>query len=156
MFYNIISNLTIPNELSSNIKPYGVVYNITSNTYRKLDCSIYHIRNDGKYGISPNLLKIFHTQQGYGIRGIHITSNKNNFAPSNDGIFITDIKSGTCKLLISLKTLLSIANIDLTRTPVYGFHTKWSTDGMYLIYVYICIHLYISSYDIIYIVTVYN
>jgi hypothetical protein len=125
--------------------------NIFTDHHRELECSIYHVNNDGTYGISPSLDKIKYTQFGY---GVYIDSTKRNInAPKDDGFYLTDIITGKCKILISLKDLVSLipstkftnsnkqcnnnssklfydSNYD--NTPTYGFHSKWSSDGMFV------------------------
>lgn len=125
--------------------------NIFTGQRRELECSIYHVNNHGTYGISPSLDKIKYTQLGY---GVHIDSTKRNHnAPDDDGFYLTDIISGKCKILISLKDLVAliptkkfpnsnkqcsnnastlIKDSNYYNTPTYGFHSKWSNDGMFL------------------------
>ena len=40
-----------------------VIYNMKTNTRKVLDCPIYHVSNDGRYSVAPNLLKLHHAQK---------------------------------------------------------------------------------------------
>jgi hypothetical protein len=129
LFYNVIK---YEKKLQRDI-PVGVIHNIMTSTKRYLECSIYHISPDGRYALSPDLTKIKFTQLGY---GVDIDNAKKNInSPDNDGIYITDIFTGECKLLITLKKLSKIAGLDTKSTPTYGFHTKWSSDGQLIMIV---------------------
>lgn len=120
------------NYLQSKARVVAVVYNITSHSFRALPCPIYHVSADGQQAVSPNLLKIHYTQLGYGIRGITLPSSPNRNALTNDGICMTIVRDGICKVFVRLQQLLEAAHMDVQHTPVYGFHTKWSSDGKYV------------------------
>jgi len=119
----------------------GVSLNIFTKLKHTMDCPIYHVSKNGKYTISPTITKIKHTQMGYGADYISERNRNNEIyipnqnAAKNDGIFLGDVESGTCILLISLNDLAKLANIDTQSTPVYGFHTKWSSDSKYILFV---------------------
>jgi len=151
LFYNIVlfqhhqngtyqpsihtSSEVSPDGMTSNnskARVVAVVYNIISHSYRTLPCPIYHVSADGRQAVSPNLLKIHYTQLGYGIRGITLPSSPNKNAITNDGICMTSVRDGICKVFVSLQQLLTAAHMDIHHTPVYGFHTKWSSDGQYV------------------------
>jgi len=83
------------------------------------------------------LLKIHHTQKGYGIRpldSLHLDT-KNLRALVHDGLYLTDTSTGACSILVTLHDLATAAEIDTRDTPMYGFHTKFSSDGMYIMFV---------------------
>jgi len=95
-----------------------------------LQYPIYHISDDGMWGISPNIMKIHYTQAGYGIDNIAIRKafKENTIAPSDDGIYVTDLHTGSYRMLVSLQVLIEVAGLN-SKSPAYGFHTKWSSDG---------------------------
>ena len=117
---------------SESARVVAVVYNITSHSFKALPCPIYHVSADGQQAVSPNLLKIHFTQLGYGIRGITLPSSPNRNALTNDGICMASVRDGICKVFVRLQQLLAAAHMDVYHTPVYGFHTKWSSDGKYV------------------------
>lgn len=120
------------NNSGSKARVVAVVYNITSHSFKALPCPIYHVSADGQQAVSPNLLKIHYTQMGYDIRGITLPSIPNRNALTNDGICMTSVRDGICKVFVRLQQLLAAAHMDVHHTPVYGFHTKWSSDGKYV------------------------
>jgi hypothetical protein len=79
----------------------GMVYNIVKKENRTLDCGIYHVSKSGKYSVSPDLTRTQQTQLGY---GVSIRKGRENDGPvSDDGIYLTDIETGKCRLLTTLK-----------------------------------------------------
>lgn len=104
----------------------GVKVDTTTGITKILQCPIYHVNAFGTYAVSPNLYKIKYAQQGYGIQS---ESTENTHAVDADGIYLTDMRTGQCKLFVSLYQLATYASIDTTNTPMYSFHTKWSSDG---------------------------
>ena len=129
--YLIYNSLSKEHEFSS-IKATGIVYNIFNSQRRILSCPVYHISVDGRWGVSPNLSQIHHTQKGYGIdsestRNI-LKLDLNPVTSLLDGIYVTDLQTGRCKQLVSLQLLVETAGLSMN-SPTFGFHTKWSTDG---------------------------
>jgi hypothetical protein len=111
----------------------GVLHDIFTGVRRFLDCPVYHVSPDGQSALSPDLTKIKYAQLGY---GVHLKSaKKNRNAPTTDGVFMVDTKTGQCKLLSSLHDLAVIGGLDLRKTPTYGFHVKWSSDGEMIMFV---------------------
>ena len=94
---------------------------------------------DGRFGAAPNMTKMHVTQWGYGIKlptkqpGLESTEY-NDGAPSTDGIFITDLMTGRCRLLVSLLDIALAVGLN-AHVPTYGFHVKWSPDGQLLMFV---------------------
>ena len=114
--------------------PYGISYNIFTKESKDLECPIYHVSSSGKFAASPCMTKLHHMQLGYGITVNGTLSEKNHGVPTNQGLFITDLSTGKCRLLVSLKRIAKIVGIPLD-TPTYGFHVKWSSDEKYLLFV---------------------
>eukprot|EP01041_Mallomonas_annulata_P001728 gene1728-3346_t len=118
---------------------FGILIDITTkNSQRIMNCPIYHITTDGSFGITSDLTKIGFTQKGYGVRSHDAEKNKN--ASTNDGFWLTNIKTGKCTLLLSLKDTMATLqktgyNIDSSNTPTYGFHAKWSWNNTLLLVV---------------------
>ena len=124
----------VPQQSDYGLTARGVVYDMTTSTQRVLDCPVYHVRQDGRYAVSPNLHKIRYTQKGYGIIG-YSGARPNKNAPDDDGLYITDTVTGQCRIFISLKELARQVGFDIEHTPMYGFHTKWSSDGLLIMFV---------------------
>lgn len=116
----------------------GVAHNIFSGIARMLDCPVYHVSPDGLFAVSPDLTKIRFTQLGYGIPSS--TAKRNINAPKNDGVYLTNISTGKCRLLSSLHDLAVAGGLDVKGTPTYGFHTKISSDGKIIMIVVRTLH----------------
>lgn len=120
--------------------PFGVKLNPASGTSNRLGGPAYMISPDGRYAASPSLEKMGLTQAGYGviIPGSMITGNDG--APSDDGIFVTDTRTGKKELLVSLEEIVSscesrLSTDEYAAGDFYGFHVKWSPDGNNLLVV---------------------
>jgi len=118
----------------------GVVYNMEARKITQvLPCPIYHVSQDGKFTAAPNMRKIRNTQYGYGADYVDEPSSFlhtiNYNASKTDGLFVNNIATRQCHLLVSLFQFAVAAGLDTERTPTYGFHTKWSHDGTHLLFV---------------------
>lgn len=49
-------------------------------------------------------------------------------------LFLTDLNTGKCKLLVSLYDIAKYANLPINE-PMYGFHVKWSSDNQMIMFV---------------------
>ena len=61
-------------------------------------------------------------------------SEVNIDAPTGDGLFITDLLTGDCKLLVSLRTIALAVGLPVN-VPTYGFHVKWSSDDRLIMFI---------------------
>lgn len=112
--------------------PHGVVFDIMTNKTRSFDCPIYQISPNGLYSASPDLTSIRYTQLGYGIF-VHDSHPSKN-ASHDNGLFITDLTTGKCKLLVSLYDVAIFGELPVDQ-PIYGFHVKWSSDNTMIMFV---------------------
>lgn len=120
-------------------RPYGLVVDIFDGSKWQLGTTIYHVSSDGKFGISPDLIKINVAQPGY---GVHVPADflrLNHGTPSDDGIFISDIETGEARLLVSLSAIAeALADQDHFPSEVgslYSFHTKWNFDASRIMFI---------------------
>ena len=60
----------------------------------------------GKQIASPCLLRTARTQLGYGVLAPPSKVPVNNGAPDDDGLFLTNIETGECRLLVSLRQIV--------------------------------------------------
>ena len=71
---------------------------------------------------------------GYGVDIPHPTMNVG--ANDNDGLYINDIRTGHCTLLVSLRSLIHILPPPYQHaTAYYGFHVKWSSDNLLILFI---------------------
>lgn len=82
----------------------GVVRNIQGDEVRIYDRPIYAVTPDGRYALSLNFARLHEHRPGYGYAGVH-DPWVNEAHPSEDGIYLMNLHSGTSKLLISLDQL---------------------------------------------------
>lgn len=157
LIFNDIERIDGKNE--SGYLLFGVVLDIFTNQSKRLPCPVYHVNRNG-ISVTPNLAKIKYTQVGY---GVHIP----NVPPydEDDGIYVMNITSGRCRKLLLLNTILAqtrdyLLSNDQKRMDshhfeaynrsnmlgAYGFHTKWSFDGKFIMVVLRTIHGYNSKY----------
>ena len=128
----------------------GMVMNPRSGHKKLLDCPVYHVSQDGKLTVSPQLFKIHYTQMGYGADYVGSSGGSpslaqteqdlrgygpNTGASKDDGVYVGNVETGKCELIASLHDLAILAGINSEHTPVYGFHTKFSSDGKLILFV---------------------
>lgn len=100
----------------------------------RLDGPVYHASPDGRWLISGNPTTMRKTQPGYGVRIPDEAVRDNRGPVEDDGFYLTDTASGRCRLLVSLRELLTKAN-PAVRLPepeayeIYSFHSKFNPQG---------------------------
>ena len=118
-------------------RPFGVVMDPVTGSRRELDGTVYMVSRDGTQAASPCLRRMCRTQLGYGVLVPEDQIPLNEGAPTDDGLFVTDVASGSCSLLTSIadivKAVLDPAAYE--RGDFYGFHVKWNRIGDRLMYV---------------------
>ena len=124
--------------IHENVTLQGKVYNLQTHTRNTLPCPIYHVSSDGNYAISPSLWKITSTQRGYGVdwTGLHYQTHLHNIT-NEDGIYLTHIPTQQCTRLYTLTHLVHQIGLPIYHRDIqyYGFHTKLSYDGKYILFV---------------------
>lgn len=113
---------------------HGVAYDMKSGISKQLPCPIYHVSQDGLFTVSPNLYKIQYTQLGYGLDYPN-PSMQQQLDLEHDGIYVNNVITGQCHLLYRLQQLADAIGISPRQKRIYGFHTKWSTDRKYILFV---------------------
>ncbi len=120
-------------------KPYGVRFDPHRGRRTRLGGTIYHVSPDGTHAASANLAAMVRTQLGYGVTlpSEHVP---HRLGPvHDDGLTITDTRTGDAKLLLSIHDAICRATprfeIDgPEHHEIYGFHAKWSPTGDRLIF----------------------
>jgi len=121
-------------------RPFGVRLDPQTGRSQRLDGTIYMVSPDGTASVSPCLRRIGRAQLGYGMILPPERVPTNRGAPDDDGIYLTDLRSGQCRLLVSIAEVLATAQppVDVDEYAgggVYGFHVKYSPDGARLMFV---------------------
>jgi hypothetical protein len=113
--------------------PYGVRHDLQTGAARRLGGTIYSVSPDGRYAASPCLRRMAVTQRGYGVVVPKDEIPENRGASDDDGIWLTDLHTGSARLLISLAQIVEQAGPALPvaqrRGDFHAFHVKWNPQG---------------------------
>jgi hypothetical protein len=113
--------------------PFGVRHDLGTGEVRRLGGTVYSVSPDGRLAASPCLRRMAVTQRGYGVVVPKHEIPVNRDASDTDGIWITDLQSGSSRLLISLAQIVGQAGSALPvaqrRGDFYAFHVKWNPQG---------------------------
>ena len=82
-----------------------VTHNFKSGEKKYTDRATACVSPDGKWGLAVNFGRIFAFRPGYGYAGF-VDENESVNAPTDDGVFLTDMESGKSKLLVSYADML--------------------------------------------------
>ena len=121
-------------------RPFGVVLDPATGKRRELDGTVYMVSRDGKYALSPCLLRTGATQAGYGVIAPADAVPVNRGISDDDGVYLTDVATGKSRLLVSIRQIVETAepkfDLDKYRDgDFYGFHVKWNPQGDRIMFV---------------------
>ncbi len=143
--WDAISNKYIyTNDLINN-QPVCVRIDITNNKVVAFAGPKYDVSPDGRFVAGPNLDFINITQYGYSLpdppNGIPNQYRKDQM--SSEGIWLTDLKTNSKRLLASYNDIYehaSESNKKFYKDGVYyGFHTKFNRQGNRIMFVFRCL-----------------
>jgi hypothetical protein len=120
--------------------PFGVRLDPLGGERRHLEGTIYAVSPDGRRAAGPCLLRTIRTQRGYGVVVPPDRVPENRGASKTDGIYLTDLESGSTRLLVSIADIFVQAfpearRADFANGDFYGFHVKWNPQGTRLLFV---------------------
>jgi Tol biopolymer transport system component len=120
--------------------PYGVRLDPQSGARRRLAGTIYNLSPDGATSASPCLRRTQRVQAGYGVIVPDEHLPRNQGAPHDDGLYLTDTTTGATRLLVSLAevvkaTFSSDERARFSAGSFYGFHAKWNPQGTRLMFI---------------------
>lgn len=116
-------------------KAFGVRMDPLSGKRRNLDGPVFEVSRDGRYAASICLLRGAITQRGYGVVVPTEALPHNVGAADDDGVYLTDTATGTCRLLVSYKEIVSACGASLRPSrhdPGGGYHgheISWNPQG---------------------------
>ncbi len=115
-------------------QPFSWKLNPLSGARERLDGTVFHASNDGRWIVSANLTTMRKTQSGYGVQVPDKFVRRNVGPADDDGFYITDASSGESRLFASIRFLLEQAmppvQIDDPKNQeIYGFHSKFNPQG---------------------------
>jgi len=123
---------------TSNWQPFGVRLHPFSGEKKRLDGGVYKASPDGSTVLSANMLTMQRTQYGYGVIVPPEHVPRNTDLRDDDGLYVTDTRTGRCRLLASLKHVMQTAepkiDVDYDNFEFYGFHSKYNPQGTKLIF----------------------
>ncbi len=120
-------------------RPYGVRMNPHTGERRRLEGTVYMVSPDGRWAASACLARIGRTQPGYGVilPEEHVPENRG--APDDDGLYITDTRTGRTRLMFSLKAFSEVVpaaeRAEFPDGAYYAFHVKWNPAGTRIMFV---------------------
>ncbi len=115
-------------------QPFAWKLDLHTGEKEKMEGSVYHASPDGTWLISSNLTRTRKTQPGYGVAVPEKTVDWRRGAPDDDGFFLTDTRTGQCRLFASIRELLTDAEPVVGISPdddieISGFHSKFNPQG---------------------------
>ena len=124
--------------------PFAVLINPLTGKKRALSGTVYMASRDGARIASTCLKRTGLTQPGYGVLVPDAYIPKNDTAPDDDGLSITDVATDKTSLVCSYRQILKTAKPAYDASLYagrswYGFHVKWNPQGDRLMLVVRCI-----------------
>lgn len=132
ILYNDVIEEEVRGKRQRSPRVAGIRHNVSSSHRTILPCSLYHVSEDGRLAVSPKLIDMPVTQLGYGayLPGYHPRVSPLDSA-ERDGVYVMDIEAGRCHTLVSLSNIARYLKL-AEGTPLYGFHTKLTSDKKYV------------------------
>lgn len=127
------------NDVDTNAwQAFAVQLNPQSGQRRTFEGTVFMVSPDGKTLASHNLVKSRLAQAGYGVVIPDAKVSKNLGPVADDGIYLTDIETGRCRLLVSLKTIYEQTAPSMRiehpeQFEYYAFQVKWNPQGTRLL-----------------------
>ncbi|QNK55964.1 hypothetical protein [Paenibacillus sp. PAMC21692] len=120
-------------------EPHIICIDPLSGVKRRLEGSIYRISPDGSQIICANATTMRRTQAGYGVIVPEDRVPRNFGFVDDDGLYMTDTKSGKRRLVVSIRDIFDQAQPKIDKSlyekgECYGFHCKFNPQGTRLIF----------------------
>ena len=87
---------------------------------------MYHVSADGRWALTPDLRRMSRTQLGYGVHVPEEHMPRNRGAPHNDGLWVTDTRTGECRKLVSLAEVRHACVMQWNAMECNGMQCKMS------------------------------
>jgi hypothetical protein len=115
-------------------KPFAWKHDLVSGKRDRMEGGVYHASPDGRFLICSNPVTMRKTQPGYGVQVPDANVPWHKGPVDDDGFWITDTRTGKCRLLASIRQILDQAEPkvkigDASQFEIYGFHSKFNSQG---------------------------
>ncbi len=119
-------------------KAFAVKLNIFSGKKTRLNGTVFMVSPDGRNLASYNLISSRRAQGGYGVVLPDSLTPKNIGVPENDGVYITNTRTGKTTMIVSIadiyeKAIPSIRITNASDYEYYCFQVKWNPQGTKLL-----------------------
>lgn len=111
--------------------------NVKTGERRTIPHPIYAISPDGRWAITPDFRRLGDTRPGYGYVGIP-DPNRDILAPTDSGIFKTDLATGKQEMLFSIADVarLRYPHCDISKAKHWFNHLLFNTDGSRFVFLH--------------------
>lgn len=114
--------------------PFAVHFDPATGASRRLGGTVFTVSPDGTQLTSYNLVSSRRIQVGYGVVLPEERTPRNRGPVAHDGVYITDVASGRCRMIASIRDIyeravpsLRLANPD--QFEYYCFQIRWNRQG---------------------------
>ena len=108
---------------------FGVILDIHSGKKKFIEKPVANISKDGKYALSINMSRLYDFRPGYGYAAIPDPFYYKNHS-KNDGVFLTDMKTGKSKLILSMDEIWDFSGSFFKKDEkIIINHITFNTDG---------------------------
>lgn len=107
----------------------AVVLDVESGVERSLDRAAYAVNESGTLALSVDFERHYWCRRGYSYGGI-VRPEKNRDIVDGDGLWLTDVKTGTSRLVVDIGTLRSLQPLSsMEGATHYVEHASFGPDG---------------------------
>lgn len=129
-----LSGKKIIYNIRKNNKFISKIYDLNSRKERIISRPISAVSPNGRYALSINFSRLAKWRPGYGYEGVK-DKFENQRWPENDGIYLIDLESGKCSLVLTLSQMLGFRKEkDVKESFGWVNHTLFSPDGKRFIF----------------------
>ncbi len=124
-------------------EPFMVKMNPLTGEANRMGCGVFMLSPDGSFALTHNMSNSRVTQYGYGVSVPKECIKYNDSHPTDDGFYMTDLRTGECRMIVSLAELLDATmdkatQADFEGGQFYGFQCKWNRQQTRLMLVVRC------------------
>ncbi|NLG37301.1 MAG: hypothetical protein GX549_04740 [Clostridiales bacterium] len=109
---------------------FGVCMNPFSGRKRLLEGCVFEVSHSGRFVASPSAVRSRFSQKGYGVVIPDHLVPRYSEPSDSDGIYITDVETGECRLLLTAKDIVErfACFQQLRGGEFFFFQCKWNKD----------------------------